>query len=244
MQTLHIALCEDDLAEQQHLLQLLGKSRYTTKVDIFANGEDFLQAFQPYQYDLILMDIFMNGLTGIDAIKKVRMMDDHVPVAFITSSMDFTLESYRLDAMKYIEKPATKKSIEDTLQMAHMKQQSVDNLEIRIQNTTMVYPLHNILYLEQRARNLLIYFSNGEIVSANKKLSDVENQLLGKGFLHCHKSYLVNLAHVCGINRELCLFEMRNGSKVYIRQRGFREIQKEFEEYLFTAEQEVPYEES
>ncbi len=243
MQTLRIAFCEDNQEEQQQVLETLKKSHFTTKVDVFANGEAFLQAFHPYQYDLILMDIFMGGLTGIEVVTKIRMMDNHVLVAFITSSMDFTLESYRLDAIKYIEKPVTKKSIADTLQMARMKQQTLDKLEIRIQNTTMVYPLHNILYLEQKARNLLIYLLNGEVVSANKKLSDVAEQLLGKGFLHCHKSYLVNLAHVRGINRELCLFEMQNGSKVYIRQRGFWEVQKEFEDYLFTTEQGVPYEE-
>ncbi|WP_317854831.1 LytTR family DNA-binding domain-containing protein [Chakrabartyella piscis] len=239
MQTLRIALCEDDKEEQQHVLQVLEKSHFATKIDVFANGEDFLQAFQPYQYDLILMDIFMDGLTGIEVITKVRTMDNHVPVAFITSSMDFTRESYRLDAIKYIEKPATKKSIIDTLQMARMKQLSVEHLEIRIQNSTKIYPLHNILYMEQKGRNLLIYLLGGEVVSANKKLSDVAEQLLGKGFLHCHKSYLVNLAHVRGINRELCLFEMGDGSKVYIRQRGFWEIQKEFEDYLFSTEQEV-----
>ncbi len=235
MDELRIAVCEDDLAERQSLLQILEASTYDIQVSAFLSGEEFLSKFQPYEYDLILMDIFMDVLTGIDTITKVRAMDDRVPVVFITSSMDYTLESYRLDAIKYIEKPATAKQVEDAIQMAQVKRQTAEGLRLRVNGNPQFYPLQRILYLEQKGRNLMIYLLGGEVVTVNKKLSEVAELLTGKGFLHCHKSYLVNLSHVRGIDRELYTFEMEEGNMVHIRRRGFWEMQKAFETYLFAS---------
>lgn len=241
MSQLRIALCEDDATHCSHLQALLDHSGYEIKVSAFASGEAFLAQFQPEQYDLILMDIFMDKLTGIDVIRHVRTLDDQVPVAFITTSMDFTRESYQLDAIKYIEKPATAKSVGTLLQLAEQSRQNVDTLELLINNVPVSIPLRHILYLEQQARNLLIYLKDGEIITANKKLAEVEPQLLHKNFLRCHKSYVVNLIHIRGINRELCTFNMVSGGPVYIRRRGFWEVQKAFDSYLFATEQDVSH---
>ncbi|MFI3227603.1 MAG: LytTR family DNA-binding domain-containing protein [Clostridia bacterium] len=242
METLHVAVCDDDEVERKAILDILDKSNFTLKVSVYECGEDFISSFKPYKFDIIFMDIFMKNMTGIDVITEIRNVDHNVSVAFITSSKDFTLESYRLDAVKYIEKPATPKSIIDALQLAQLKRKTEDVLEIKINNVTQIYTLSRIVYLEQKARNLLIHLQDGEVISANKKLIDVESQLVGKGFLRCHKSYIVNSAYIRGIDRELCLFEMTEGSKVYIRKRGFWEVQRDFEEYLFKIEREVNYE--
>ncbi|WP_409969309.1 LytTR family DNA-binding domain-containing protein [Bengtsoniella intestinalis] len=241
MSHLHIALCEDDATERSHLQALLDNSGYELSVSSFASGEEFLAQFQPEQYDLILMDIFMDKLTGIDVITHVRTIDDQVPVAFITTSMDFTRESYQLDAIKYIEKPVTAKSVKNLLQMAQLQRQSVDTLDVHINNTPVSIPLHRILYLEQQVRNLVIYQKDGKHIIPNKKIADVEPQLLDKHFLRCHKSYLVNLAHVCGINRELHTFELPEGNMVHIRRESFAATKKAFETYLFAKSQEVPH---
>ncbi|MFI3226748.1 MAG: LytTR family DNA-binding domain-containing protein [Clostridia bacterium] len=242
MDILKIAICEDDEQECQKLLDILHNGHYLTDISLFKNGEDFIENFTSGKFDLIFMDIFMDNMTGIDAITKVRNIDSEVPVAFVTSSCDFALESYRLDALKYIEKPVNKKSVDDALQSAFLKKQAVEMFEIRINNVLRSFPFSQILYLEQNARNLLIYLKNGEIITANKKISDVCEQFVRKGFMNCHKSYIVNLAYVRGINDELYLFEMVNGNNAHIRKKSFREIQKNFEEYIFRANSEVVYE--
>lgn len=241
MNTLRIALCEDDADERQSLLKLIADSNYNTKVSVFTSGEGFLAQFQPCQFDLILMDIFMENVSGIDVITQVRTWDSQTPVAFITSSMAFTRESYRLDAVKYIEKPATAKQIADLLQIAQLNQQTLDSLALRINNEPVTIPLRHILHLEQQAHALVVHLLDGEVVTANKKLQEVEGQLLDKGFLRCHKSYVVNLAYVRRINKELSTFEMAEGEPVYIRRRSFAQMQKAFEAHLFGGKQAVPY---
>lgn len=240
--SLRIAICEDEEGERQDLLHMIQQTQYTTELTFFSSGEEFLAKFQCNQYDLILMDIFMGGETGIQVITKMRMLDSEVPVVFITTSEDFALESYRLNAIKYIEKPATAQGLTSALQLAKLKQQANSRRVLHINSSTPPYPLSRILYLEQKARALTIYLLDDETVIVNKKLDDIELQLVANGFLRCHKSFLVNLSHICGIDRELSTFEMKDGSKVYIRRRSFWEMQKAFEAYLFTTRQEELYE--
>ena len=103
---LKIAICEDEPDQKNMLLKLLDESNIENTSVVFANGEDLLADFKQGKYDLILMDIYMESeLTGIDTIRLIRKKDKDIPVAFVTTSKDHALESYRQSAMNYIEKP-------------------------------------------------------------------------------------------------------------------------------------------
>lgn len=237
LETLRIAVCEDDAQERQQFIAILDQSQYPVAVSEFASGQGFLAKFHPYQYDLIFMDIFMDGLSGIEVITQVRKVDPEVPVAFITSSPDFARESYRLDALKYIEKPVAAKIVIEALQLAQLKQQTVERLIIRSAGGAVSYPALQILYMEQKGRNLMIFLSGGQQVTVTKKLDEVADQLSDKYFFRCHKSYLVNLAFVCGIDPTLSTFTMTQGDKVHIRRESFCRAKKAFETYLFAKGQ-------
>ncbi|MGP1432714.1 MAG: LytR/AlgR family response regulator transcription factor [Catonella sp.] len=116
---LKIAVCEDETAQRNRLLALLDESSIKNIYSVFENGEKLLNVFEQGKYDLILMDIYMDSeLSGIEAVKLIRQKDEDIPVAFVTASKDHALESYRLSAIKYIEKPYSKENIEDTLRLA------------------------------------------------------------------------------------------------------------------------------
>ena len=102
---LNIAICEDEIEQKNKLIKLLNESSIKNTYSIFSNGEELLEVFETYKYDLILMNIYMDSeLTGIKTVKLIRKKDKDIPVAFVTTSKDHALESYRLSAMKYIEK--------------------------------------------------------------------------------------------------------------------------------------------
>ncbi|WP_409968921.1 LytTR family DNA-binding domain-containing protein [Bengtsoniella intestinalis] len=241
METLRIAICEDDPQDLQHLLDILDQSQYPMVVSTFTSGRVFWAQFHPNQYDLLLMDIFTDDITGIDVVTKVRTTDPDVPVAFTSSSQAFTRESYRLDALKYIEKPASAKAIIEMLQLTQLKQQTVEQLVLRTATGAMTYPTSQIIYLEQTGRKLTLHFSSGEQVTVTKKLDEIADQLAGKHFLRCHKSYLVNLAFVCGIDCTLSTFSTTQGDTVHIRRESFWQAKKAFETYLFTKGQAVTH---
>ncbi|MBQ7682689.1 MAG: response regulator, partial [Oscillibacter sp.] len=75
METLLIAVCEDDPDEYQELLSILQCVDIPTSCERFADGAEFLNGFYPGKYDLVLMDIYMDGLSGVDAVSRLREQD-------------------------------------------------------------------------------------------------------------------------------------------------------------------------
>ena len=96
MEPLRLAICDDLPEEREKLVSLLEHSSIPAAYSQFESSEDLLEVFRPGKFDLLLMDIYMNGMTGVEAVRKIREMDETIPIAFTTTSTEHTLESYRL----------------------------------------------------------------------------------------------------------------------------------------------------
>lgn len=230
---LKIAICDDDISEEEKLKQCLANSLYKTECITYRSGEEFLENFKPSAFDLILMDIYMDGISGIEAISKIREIDKDVPVAFITTSLDYTLESYRLSALRYIEKPYEQEAIDGILKLAKIQKEAAPCLLVNKSGKYEKLLLSKIVFLEQQARQIIIYQSDGSVEEIYEKISNIMSQLEMHNFIHCHKSYVVNLSHVQYIDKNLRCFIMDDNSSIPIRRESFSKFKKIFEDYLF-----------
>src|SRR5699024_1320048 len=131
MEPLRLAICDDLPEEREALLALLEQAPIATVCAQFASSEELLEAFRPGGFDLLLMDIYMDGMTGVEAVRKIREMDETIPIAFTTTSTEHTLESYRLSVLKYLEKPVRQKDINDLLHLVKLQRDSVPRLTVR-----------------------------------------------------------------------------------------------------------------
>ena len=93
-----------DTYAEQHRLQW-------GAMDRFSSGEDFLGAFTPGKYDLIFLDIYMDGITGMETAKRIRQTDHDCRIIFITTSPEFAVESYNVNASFYLLKPIGKDGV-------------------------------------------------------------------------------------------------------------------------------------
>lgn len=235
MEPLRIAVCDDSTEEQEKLLAILEKSDIKTEITVFASGEDFLTEYRQGKYDLLLMDIYMGGMTGVETVTEIRKTDETLIVAFITSSSDHALESCRLDALKYIEKPVKEKAVLELLQFAQLKKESTSRLILRIGGKERSLPFEQMLYVEQIDHTLHLHLIGGEVLETTGKLDKLEPQFAGQPFFRCHKSYLVNLSHVAELDKWLMVFVMNGGGKVHIRRENLSKAKKTYETYLFAA---------
>ena len=233
---LKIAVCEDETAQRNRLLALLDESSIKNIYSVFENGEKLLKVFEQGKYDLILMDIYMDSeLTGVEVIRLIREKDKNIPVAFVTTSKEHTLESYRLSAIKYIEKPYSKESIEDTLYLALLKKQDVPSLLVQKNRSIQKIPFADIIYIEQQVHKIFICLNNTEDVYIYGKLSDSNEQLPEEQFFIPHKSFVVNLSFVRYIDTELKCFAMGNHTNVPIRRELLTKAKNTLENYLFES---------
>lgn len=239
METLQVAVCEDIPEERNKLLSLIEQSGVSAHCTVFPSGEEFLADYQAGKYDLIFMDIYMDGITGVETVAAIRRVDENVPVAFATTSTEHTLESYRLDVLKYIEKPVKEKAVRELLQFARMKKGSKPRLVLRVGGKEVGIPFERILYAEQQLHNLILYLTGGETVHATERLDLIEPRFHGQNFFRCHKSYLVNLSYIESLDRELMVFHMKDGENVHINRQSLCAARNAYEAYLFSKAREI-----
>lgn len=87
-------------------------------VDEFSSGEALLERFAPAAYDLIFLDQFMEGLSGLDTARRIRARDNLVPLVFVTTSRDHAIDSFGVRACGYLVKPFADEDFARTMEAA------------------------------------------------------------------------------------------------------------------------------
>jgi len=107
---------EDELDVLQNISKLL--SKFFNNFYTASNAEDALDIFQEQKIDLLLVDIELPKMNGIDFIRKIRKIDESIPIVIISAytKTDYLLQSIELNLDKYIVKPLTSRKIHELLE--------------------------------------------------------------------------------------------------------------------------------
>jgi two-component system, LytTR family, response regulator LytT len=206
---LKIAICDDESEYRAtlhgYILQMLAKSIDSVEMTLFSNGSDLLKNY-PENLDILLLDIMMPGETGLEIAKKIRTFDKKVQIVFITMMPQYALECYKVHAFGYLLKPLSYNSFH--IQMfeliQHIVNEKSSGVLLKEGSATKVIAYKQILYIETDAKHLLIHTMD-ETVSYVGTMAKMEEQLSVYGFVRCHHSYLVNLAHIRRIDQNYIL---------------------------------------
>lgn len=230
---LRIGICEDDQTELDCLVQKIEQSGHRLEVTTFLCGEDLLETFSPGLFDLIFLDIYLEGLLGIEAAAVIRKRDPRISLALVTSSKEHALEAYRVKACAYIEKPPQAEELYEVLELAWQKKRNSPSLKVLVAGEQREIALDSILYFEIQGHALSIN-TLGETVRTSQtvKLKDVE-PLLPPNFFRCHYSFIVNLNYVKSVNKRLKIFTMTSDEIVHIRHSSFKSAFRAYENQLF-----------
>ncbi len=210
---MRIAICDDQEAHLgllQEGCRRWGESRgENVQVLGFSSGDAFLFAYEKEkQLDVLLLDIQMPGLSGMDLARKLRERRDSLTLALITAIPDFALEGYQVDALAYLVKPVSDKALFALLDKVKARSRR-PFLLVEHNNGTVRLDASKILYLESQGHNTKILFGKGEfwsphVLSYFEAL--LEEQFPGQ-FHRCHRCYLINLAHTASIYKKEVLLE-------------------------------------
>lgn len=170
------------------------------------------------RFDLLLMDIFMDDMNGFDAAKAIRQIDRRVPIAFLTNSKDFAIESYEVEAVGYLVKPVNTERLHLILNKLTRAEVS-KSLALKQKGRLRYYEYRDIVSAESHGHVVTIHLADGHEETSYCKLDDLE--LDDPRFIRCHKSYLVNMDYVKYAEDD---FLMNDGSRVPIRAHGKKEI--------------------
>jgi len=166
--------------------------------------------------DLILMDIDMPGMTGMEAARVLREDDHTTPLVFVTSLAQYAVEGYQVDALDFVVKPVAYEDFAARMRraMRRVTQNSGRTIVVSNRQETRVLSLAELSFVEASNHDLVYHLTNGETVKARGRLSALEAELSDTTFTRFSKSVIANLSHVRRIRGDEV--EMAGGGTVWL----------------------------
>jgi DNA-binding LytR/AlgR family response regulator len=230
MKTIRIAMCDDNLMEYKILQKALQVAEISAECSYYSCAEDLLNDYHTDRFDLVLLDIYMEGIGGISAAEQLRNTDQLVPIAFITASPDHTMEGFRLHIDRYLQKPLRPDDLKEVCTMALQRQEMRPGLTLKVDGKMQRLPFDSIVYVEQNGHNLFYHMTDGSIPKRTGSLEEMAG-ILPDCFFHCHKSYIVNCKHITGFDSELGFFVMFGGGHAHIRRSSLKDAKAAYQKY-------------
>lgn len=194
---MRIAVCDD---EQRFLDDISGIIEDIYKsLDIiterFTDGNELLKSFRSAPYDLVFLDIEMPDMDGISLAEKLREMSNEVSIVFLTGHVEYAINGYEVNALRYLTKPADRRKVKDVIDkvMGDLNKDKI--IWIRTDMGEMKLKLSDILFIESQNQNVVINTSL-DSYSVRGNMNDYEVNLTPEGFFRIHRSYLVSLGKI------------------------------------------------
>lgn len=227
---MRIAICDDDREARSGFRTLLaeaaGEQAQRFSLEEYDAGEALCVAARSGALpDLIFLDIYMDGMNGMETAKTLRAAGCDTPIVFLTTTADFALESYEVTAFSYLLKPVTAVKLAEVMDRFW---RSYRPRSVLLQGR--LYVLGDIVSAESRNKTVIFHFKNGTAVQMQERLDVVAQQLTGRNFLRCHQSFIVNMDYIKAVGDSV--FITRIGTEVLIRKREFALMRKTYYDYL------------
>lgn len=218
---LRIAIVEDEKQNrdqmQKYLEQYRQENHLEMEVTEFADGTDAVRNFGK-DFDIMLLDIEMPGMNGMEAAREIRKVNKQVVLVFITNMAQYAIEGYSVDALDFVLKPINYYTFSLKLKRAADRALSREEKEILLpaSNGIRRIKVSQIYYVDIQNRMLHYHTAEGEI-TVRGTLQSAEEELGKYHFVKCNHWYLVNLKHVSEINENVAVVA---GSQLEISRRN------------------------
>lgn len=229
----HVAICDDSCADQKYLFRITDNwarsSGNTVVIRTFGSAEEFLFHYEDDKsYDILLLDIELGGMNGVELAKTIRSGNASAQIVFITGYPDFIAEGYEVSALHYLMKPVAEDKLCAVLTRAA---QSIQKAEPAVlfyaDGESLLVRTRDIVFAEAFAHSTSIT-TLYEQFDIREAFSDVEARL-GDGFIRCHRSYLVGLRHIRRISKTGITLE--GGITVPVSRRSMSAVSQAFTRY-------------
>ncbi len=199
---MRIAICDDEAQCRQQAVQAINACTKSLDIltDLFENGNTLLQSFQKNPYDLVFLDIEMPEIDGISLARKLRDLSRDVPIVFLTSHIEYALEGYEVNALRYLTKPIQAEKLQELLGYVMERMQAQRTLWLKTDMGEERVLIKEILYLEAQNQNIVIRTTDREY-TVRYNLGEYEKELSQDGFFRIHRGYLVSLRHVKSLGK-------------------------------------------
>ncbi len=200
-----IAICDDEQNQIEYITSIVASwsahEGHNCEIRTFASAEAFLFEYEDDKtYDILLLDVEMKNINGIELAKCIRKDNNRAEIIFITSHFEFIGEGYEVDALHYLIKPIFADKLTQVLNKA-VEKLSVEppSVVIFCEGETVKLYETDILYVASFLHYIVIHTKDKEY-KIKESISAFEDKL-SDAFYRIHRSYLISLKHITRISR-------------------------------------------
>ena len=227
--SLTIAICDDNDDQIAELRRLLGEwsedKPFALDIDEYVSGESFLFSYPDKPCSLLLLDIEMLRLSGMELAKKLRSQGDMLPIIFITGYSEYMSEGYEVEALHYLLKPVSKEKLFRVLDRYVKKHTPENEVLLTCGEQTIHLSPDQIMYCEALGKKTQVCLSDSRLLQCQMGIGGMKN-LFGREFVFCHRSYIVNLRYVRSIGKTEIYLD--DGKHLPLSRRLYREVNEKF----------------
>jgi len=219
---MRIAVCDDIRAQAEELARLVAKY-YTDDADIliYTSSKALMNAIgnKSKQFDLFFLDILMPEYNGMTVAEHIRRNNDEVPIIFVTSTPDYAIQGYRVDATAYITKPISAKDLKHELDKLEKRRAKTadERIVINADGAVVSIPFSEIRSIEKHDRKTVITRIGKTPVYTNQPISEIVPQFKQYSqFAIFSQSNYVNLTNALEFYKKERCIEMCDGSSIEV----------------------------
>lgn len=190
---MRIAVCDDEekfLFELKNILDSLCFEA-DLRVDTFIDGISLETLFAKDPYDVVFLDIEMGKENGIDVARRIREMNEKTYIIFLTSHIEYAIEGYEVNALRYMTKPAEKDKVIEIMRYIFKKQKESRTISIKYEGENVLLPVTDILYLESMDKYVKIHMEKKYYI-VRSNLNEFEERLKDDNFVRIHRCFVIN----------------------------------------------------
>lgn len=169
------------------------------------SGEEAIAFLRKNEVDLILLDIEMEGISGLELAKHIQPMYPSLSIIFITGHAGFALEGYESHPVDFLTKPLDIFRLEVALNKVRELREPIkettkeQKIGMKVANGIQIIDVNEILYIEKKGRAISIVCKNNESYRSSDTMKNLETIFTPFEFYRSHQSFLVPLKQIKGI---------------------------------------------
>lgn len=233
---MQIAILDDTLTDRKSLCtmikQYFEERSLPVVISEYAQGEELLLDGKEKGFDLIFLDIVMDGKNGMQIAHEMREQGYKGYIIFITSSKEFAIEGYQVQALNYLVKPTTYEAVEQALSVCEQELRNMQEyIEVKEGRLMVKILLKDIQYTDYYNHYIQIHTKH-HVYRTYLSFADFSKLLAGHmQFVSCYRNMIVNMDYVNTMDHQD--FILHDGCHIPIAKAKRQEVRQQYADYLF-----------
>lgn len=214
---MRIALFEDN---NEHALMLVSSVEkwavQNGKKAVITRFSSAFEAKELSSFDCLFLDVEMPGMDGVEFAREIRSSGSSIPIVFISSYTEYSIDGYEVNALRFIDKNASdfkRRLFECMDKTAYEVENSLNaNYHIRSNHKLVSIPLHEIVLFEVHDHYIVVHAFSG-VFKERKTFSALKAEL-PKQFVQIGRSQVINVLQATQITKSTVV--LRNGVKLSV----------------------------